>query len=158
MHRNGTKYNNEGYDIGGYDKNKYDIRGYNSQGQYIQDVLQEDIYKNYTLANGIYTSREIYATLVDWKMVCNTWVERYFSTYKKEDIYSNTPSTEQKKIIRDMSQYLLIQARAGCGKTTTMIWKTHFIHKYLHIPTEKIIFLAFNKSAAEDIRKKCREK
>lgn len=79
-------------------------------------------------------------------------------TQKFPKLYPHEPSIEQLEIIVKNPKNMLVQARAGSGKTTTMICKAHYLHTELKVPTDKIAFIAFNKSAVTDIKDKCRNK
>lgn len=122
--------------------------------------------KKYELSTKIYNDRKIYTTFLSWdnfQELTRNQIKKYIAeyTYTDKDLgfYSSKklPNIEQIDIIADMSQYLLVKARAGCGKTTTLTYKTHFLIKELNIKSDEIIFLAFNKKAASEINKKFEE-
>ena len=66
-------------------------------------------------------------------------------------------SDEQLLAIADTSQNLLLRARAGSGKTTTLSAKIAFLTKAEKIDPRKIVALCFNVAAAENIIKKLRD-
>ena len=45
-------------------------------------------------------------------------------------------------------------ARAGSGKTTTLVNRAIFLQRHCHIPPNQIILLAFNRKAAEEIKER----
>ena len=60
------------------------------------------------------------------------------------------PTQEQKKIfhyIDKRKENLLIEARAGAGKTTTAVAAVNLI-----APTSSVMFLAFNKHIQEELK------
>lgn len=77
---------------------------------------------------------------------------RYIKNYP--EVYKNSLSENQKLFLVDFSPRILLQARAGSWKTTTLVQKTHFLLNECYIKKEEIIFLAFNKSATQDVNKK----
>ena len=65
------------------------------------------------------------------------------------------PTEEQKKIffyIQKRSENILIEARAGCGKTSTIVEATKLLPK-----TSEITFLAFNKHIQEELKERLPE-
>ena len=57
----------------------------------------------------------------------------------------------------DFSQYCLLRARAGSGKTTTLIYKLHLLFKKLQYAHNQVILLAFNRNAAKEINERIRD-
>jgi DNA helicase-4 len=77
----------------------------------------------------------------------------------------NTPSAPKGKVKHklDNDQALAVStvngnvhvtARAGSGKTTTLVYRTYFLIKHCNIKAEEILLLAFNRKAAQEIRKR----
>jgi len=58
---------------------------------------------------------------------------------------------EQIDAIGAFEGHTLIAARAGSGKTTTLTAKVIFLNKHCRIPEDKILVLAFNKKAADEL-------
>lgn len=173
FHKNGTLYDDKWYDIDWFDTNWFDKKGFNKKGFDIYDIdvnwyhrdgrsFQEFLMKmieswKWNEAQKIYTLRHsYYSKVVYWDDIMKIFLQKYFK--KSPDFYPFLPSSEQQAVIVDMSQNLLVKARAGSGKTTTMVWKTHFLHHALGVPTDKIAFIAFNRSAVADLKQKCRDK
>ncbi len=82
--------------------------------------------------------------------------EEFFSDYvnRFSDLYRNNPNEEQKAFILDDSKHLLLKARAGTWKTTSLVYKTHFLIKGCGISSNEIAFLAFNRDAAKEINER----
>ncbi len=157
-HTTNTKYDENWYDTFGYDCNWFNEDGYNQEGTSFQSHINQLLnFDKYIEANRLYFSRKIvYENFIDWETILEKYLWKYFKKYNI--LYPHTPSREQKAVITNLDKHLLVQARAGSGKTTTMIWKTHFLHHVLKIPTNEILFVAFNKKAVEDIKKSCQRK
>lgn len=71
-----------------------------------------------------------------------SWVESYNSTKLDE---------EQALAISAFHANVQLVARAGSGKTTTLVNRAIFLQKHCSIPPNKILLLAFNRKAAEEI-------
>ena len=64
------------------------------------------------------------------------------------------PDREQSEAIGTVSGNVLVTARAGSGKTATLVNRAIFLIRQCHIAPEKILLLAFNKKAALEIRRR----
>lgn len=58
------------------------------------------------------------------------------------------PTTEQIKVISRITDRLLVRARAGSGKTTTIVARVVFLIRHCGVAPETILLFAFNKKAA----------
>lgn len=155
-------FDNDGYDYEGYDQNHFNNSGKHKSGLsfelYLVKRLSE---KDYEGSVRLYNDRIEYQNFLqpdEFQKLIRNQIEKYIDqhTNKHNPFYllDKPPNDEQKDIIADMSQYLLVQARAWCGKTTTLKYKTHFLVEEMWIKTDEIIFLAFNRRAAADINSK----
>ena len=61
---------------------------------------------------------------------------------------------EQTKAIAVQNSHLLVSARAGSGKTRTLVARTLFQIKHCRIPASSTLILAFNKEAVNEIRER----
>lgn len=64
------------------------------------------------------------------------------------------PDDEQIAAIAAVDGTVQVTARAGSGKTTTLICRTYFLLRHCRVPPEQILILAFNRKAALDVRRK----
>jgi DNA helicase-4 len=60
----------------------------------------------------------------------------------------NPPTTEQIRVISRITDRLLVRARAGSGKTTTIVARVVFLIRHCGVAPETILLFAFNKKAA----------
>ena len=60
-------------------------------------------------------------------------------------------NNDQAQAISKMGKRLLVRARAGSGKTTTIVLRTVFLVKHCRVNPRNILLFAFNKSAAEKL-------
>lgn len=65
-----------------------------------------------------------------------------------------TPDDEQAAAIAAVHGHIQVVARAGSGKTTTLVGRALFLQKHCAIPASEMLLLAFNRKAAFEIRKK----
>jgi DNA helicase-4 len=64
------------------------------------------------------------------------------------------PDDEQATAIAAVHGHVQVVARAGSGKTSTLVGRALFLQKHCRIPGDEILLLAFNRKAALEIRKK----
>jgi len=155
QNKSGIFFNEKWYNYLGNDRNWFsDVWMHISWvplEQYIVNMLHRKAYKS---ASDLYYNREnVYRKFLRWEFqeLVRDQVKKYIKEYS--DFYtSHSPNDEQIDVIADMSQYLLVQARAGCGKTTAMKWKIHFLIHELWITRDQIICLAFNTDVANEMK------
>lgn len=59
--------------------------------------------------------------------------------------------TEQTAAIAAVHGHVQVVARAGSGKTTTLVNRALFLQKHCHIAPDELLLLAFNRNAADEI-------
>lgn len=64
------------------------------------------------------------------------------------------PDDEQISAIAAATGTIQVTARAGSGKTTTLIQRTYFLMRHCKVSPDHILVLAFNGSAVADVRQK----
>ncbi len=64
------------------------------------------------------------------------------------------PDDEQTTAIATVNGHIQVVARAGSGKTTTLVNRTYFLLKHCAVAPNEMLLLAFNRSAALEIRRK----
>jgi DNA helicase-4 len=64
------------------------------------------------------------------------------------------PADEQAAAIAAVHGHIQVVARAGSGKTTTLVGRALFLQKHCAIPAGEMLLLAFNRKASFEIRKK----
>ncbi|WP_156955890.1 UvrD-helicase domain-containing protein [Solidesulfovibrio alcoholivorans] len=73
--------------------------------------------------------------------------------YAGQDV-KNTPSFEQLTAIGSIHGNIQVIARAGSGKTTTLVNRAIFLIKHCKVSPDNILILAFNRKAVVSIQKK----
>ena len=77
------------------------------------------------------------------------WIKSYFA-----NLEADQPSLEQAKAIGTMEPRTLVTARAGSGKTRTIVSRAIFLFSKCDVNPSEMLLLAFNKSAAAEMRKR----
>ena len=62
--------------------------------------------------------------------------------------------SEQAAAIGSVHENVLVTARAGSGKTRVLVTRAAFLIKHCRVPADRLLLLAFNRKAAEEIRKR----
>ena len=68
------------------------------------------------------------------------------------DHLDNNPDSEQAAAIGVVESDVQVVARAGSGKTTTLVNRALFLQKHCGVASDKMLLLAFNRKAAEEMR------
>ena len=68
--------------------------------------------------------------------------------------HKHLPDDEQMAAIGAVFKHTLVTARAGSGKTTTMVNRALFLMQHCKVQADEILLLAFNRKAAAEIRKR----
>ena len=104
--------------------------------------------ENFLSANMIYQSQyRNYINLEEYKDVKQKLVQQWI-----RNNLNNTPDLEQSLAIGSVNSHVQVIARAGSGKTSTLVNRAIFLQKHCGIKPSEILLLAFNKKAAQEIR------
>lgn len=69
-----------------------------------------------------------------------------------------TPDPQQADAVASLSNDTIVSARAGSGKTATLVSRALFLNQHCRVPPERILLLAFNRDAAKEMQKRLKEK
>lgn len=78
----------------------------------------------------------------------------YVTRWCKANLKSYEPDREQAAAIASVTGHTLVGARAGSGKTATMVARAAFLVRACGVEPAQILMLAFNRSAAEEMRER----
>lgn len=82
-------------------------------------------------------------------------IQRYFQDeFVKKSVIDNAPDLEQAEAIGALGEKVLVSARAGAGKTQTIAGKVALLVNKYDINPNEILVLCFNRSAAEEMKKR----
>ena len=70
------------------------------------------------------------------------------------NLVDNTPDPEQAAAIGAVEGHVQVVARAGSGKTATLVSRALFLQRHCGVAPGEMLLLAFNRKAAEEIRKR----
>lgn len=76
-----------------------------------------------------------------------SWIQRHLNPEK-------LPDDEQAAAIGAVEGHVQVVARAGSGKTSTLVNRALFLQKHCGIAPSEMLLLAFNRKAAEEIRER----
>lgn len=79
------------------------------------------------------------------------YIKNYFENNYKSKI-ENTPDLEQSEAIGALGKDVLVEARAGSGKTQTIAGKVAFLVDKYGVDLKGILVLCFNKAAADQMK------
>lgn len=102
-------------------------------------------------ADNLYKKGENILTYNEYINIKKIYIKKFFIQNKKNPDEIND---EKYDILADISNYLLVKARAWTGKTTTLKYKTRFINKAYGVNPDEILVCAFNKKASQEIKGK----
>lgn len=71
-----------------------------------------------------------------------------------DNLRENEPDAEQIEAIASVNGNIQVVARAGSGKTTTLINRALFLQKHCKVPPDNMLLLAFNRDAALEMKKR----
>jgi len=146
-----------------YNSNKKIIPNYNFESYFTHlekinkkqiylDQLNEYFNKSLFLeADAFFEASHGLLSVNEYEEIKSIYIKQFF---KNRFPLVNKLSNEQFLAIADTNQSLLLRARAGSGKTTTLSTKISYLINCEKIEKNKIVALCFNSSAAKNIIKK----
>ena len=106
--------------------------------------------RNFIGADSLY--KEQYSETIsqeEYKAEKTSFVQSWVRTNTKANL-----DGEQSTAIACYGKHIQVIARAGSGKTTTLVNRAIFLQKHCHIPPNQLILLAFNRKAADEIKER----
>ena len=149
-----------------YSKHKNLLKDYNfsnSKKEYLKRQEEEFALKKFDhlLQSGKFLESDIHfresnnlLSVSKYEEIKSGYIKKFFKdNFKKVHELSD----EQFLAVADISQNLLLRARAGSGKTTTLSLKIAYLILGEKIDPNKIVSLCFNSAATKNIIKKLRD-
>ena len=112
------------------------------------DFLGADVFFQESCADLI-TEQEFEAEKLSF---VKAWITA--NTPSSKDGSKQSPDDEQAAAIASLHGHIQVVARAGSGKTTTLVNRALFLLKHCRIAPSEILILAFNRKAALEIRRR----
>ena len=116
----------------------------------IQRLFQSDYFNAESLYHNIEGASELSAN--EFHSLRVQYVQNWFKTHP--DSSKNTPDEYQIDAIASCEKNVEVVARAGSGKTATIVNRFRFLTEHCHVDAASILILAFNRKAAEELREK----
>lgn len=88
----------------------------------------------------------------EYNSIKKEYIKRYFN-----DTECQKMNDEKYSILADMSQYTLVKARAGTGKTTLLKYKIKLLTEKYWVKSDEILAFAFNKKAAQELMQRTQD-
>lgn len=95
-----------------------------------------------------------YVSFDEFEKTRNNFVSNWFSRKFEKNSKYRIPDHEQIATIAAVNGNVQVVARAGSGKTTTLVNRALFLMEHCGVAANQMLMLAFNKEAATEIRKK----
>ena len=125
--------------------------------QLLLDELHANFESNFLLCENFFrTSCESHITFTDFTAERRSFVRQWFARNMpaaagKEQ---HLPDDEQIEAISALDKQIQVIARAGSGKTATLVNRALFLIKHCRVAPSEILVLAFNRKAALEIRRR----
>ncbi|MCC5654719.1 UvrD-helicase domain-containing protein [Nostoc sp. XA013] len=136
----------------------------NNKGKELNEILgllnkSNELYDSYTklkesFENDFPGSHKLYKTQLSKHISVNKYKNEkrnYVKLWTVKNL-SFVPDIEQAEAIGAVEGHVQVVARAGSGKTSTIVNRALFLQKHCGVPSHEILLLAFNKKAAEEIK------
>ena len=79
--------------------------------------------------------------------------QKFIQNWIKRNL-DNKSDLEQSVAIGSVNSHVQVVARAGSGKTSTLVNRAIFLQRHCGIKSSEILLLAFNRKAAQEIRER----
>ncbi|MBD2186590.1 UvrD-helicase domain-containing protein [Pseudanabaena mucicola] len=116
----------------------------------IQNTLREDYIRTdkfYELNYKLYV--KVHVHQFEYRDIKQNFIQSWTEANIK-----NKPDLEQSLAIGSVNSHVQLIARAGSGKTSTLVNRAIFLQKHCGIKPSEILLLAFNRKAAHEIRER----
>ena len=81
----------------------------------------------------------------------------FIQSWVQKNNLGNKPDLEQSLAIGTVNNHVQVIARAGSGKTSTLVNRAIFLQKHCGIDPSEILLLAFNRKAADEIQERLKK-
>lgn len=112
-------------------------------------------YPNLSKVEKILEDKETYRVFHNNRFIKN---EEHEYAQLFDTIESNPLTSKQREAVVTYEKNVMVIAGAGSGKTSVMVAKTGYLIKRYHLDPSKILLLAFNKKASEELEQRIDKK
>lgn len=118
------------------------------KARFESNFLEAPAWRNRADTDGLISEADFQAAAVEY---VTGWCQTHLLA---EDSTPFVPDPEQAAAIATVDRHALVRARAGSGKTATMVARTVFLVRACGVDPSSILMLAFNVAAANEIRER----
>lgn len=97
-------------------------------------------------------NKEQLLSVAEFHQLQNDYINKWFEHNTKEGEF--TPDKDQGAAIGATEKNVEVVARAGSGKTSTIVNRLRFLTEHCNVNASNMLLLAFNKKAANELREK----
>lgn len=120
------------------------------RGNFLLSLQAKLEVSDYPAADSLFLSSS-HISYEEYIQIKSPYIQRFV-----QDHYSKSIHIEKAEALASTSPNLLLSARAGSGKTTVLACKTSMLIDCEQVPLDHILVMAFNRSAADEIRNRIR--
>ncbi len=137
------------------EKEQERIRVQEKERKAILNVLREAMTSNFLGVDELYKSKYSDALEIEHFLDAKTAFAREWTAANASaaGANGNLPDEEQSAAISSVHGNIQVVARAGSGKTTTLVNRSMFLLRHCGIAPSELLLLAFNRKAAMEIRR-----
>ncbi|MBD2354465.1 UvrD-helicase domain-containing protein [Tolypothrix sp. FACHB-123] len=132
------------------DKEARDIQIWQTEKQTLLEKLKVQFDKKFLNVDNFYEAQcTEYISFKEYQSeklnYVQSWVQRHLNS---------SPDFEQAAAIGAVECHIQVVARAGSGKTSTLVNRALFLQKHCEVASDEMLLLAFNRKAADEIRER----
>ena len=121
---------------------------YREEKRILLKSLMEHFQRDFLNASDFYRARcKDHISAEEYEAEKNNFVRAWIT-----HLLDKSPDLEQAAAISAVEGHVQVVARAGSGKTTTLVNRALFLQQHCGVAPDEILLLAFNRKAAEEIR------
>lgn len=132
------------------EKRKHEAEKWEAEKQTLLQSLKKQFEQNFLNADDFYQAKcTEHITFKEYQAKKYNYVQSWVKRYLNSD-----PDLEQAAAIGAVEGHIQVVARAGSGKTSTLVNRALFLQKHCGVAPNEMLILAFNRKAAEEIRER----
>ena len=121
---------------------------YREEKRILLKSLMEHFQRDFLNASDFYRARcKDHISAEEYEAEKNNFVRAWIT-----HLLDKSPDLEQAAAISAVEGHVQVVARAGSGKTTTLVNRALFLQQHCGVAPDEILLLAFNRKAAEEVR------
>jgi DNA helicase IV len=129
---------------------KQEIERREAEKQIWLELLQDQLEQNFLNIDNFYHAQcTEYISFNEYQIEKSKFVQLWVINN-----LNTSPDLEQAAAIGAVEGHVQVVARAGSGKTSTLVNRALFLQKYCGIAADEMLLLAFNRKAADEIRER----